>query len=253
MKTETDHISDSDKAIHDTDIVSKIDVESGSIDISDDWDYYETVFIDSDKLNVSSGEGNINLTLMDNNIDIIIQTSGKRPGGVGYKGFADGDPEYNVDITIREEEVYASVTTYDWMYNIVPTNVVVDGKIVHLVTGYDILDTRTIEENYPVDPLTFEIINEDKVEHDFAIEVYDPYHDLIFNESYSLQPGETIQSPEISKEPGMHRYVYTLDNNETFTENARVERLAELGSSQRVSFIFIDDPEHQMMISIEQA
>lgn len=234
-------------------IISKIDVESDFIEVSDDWDSYETVLIDSEKLNVSACEGNINLTLMDKNIDIIIQTSGERTDSTWYKGFADGNPDHNVDIIIREEGVYASVTVYDRMYNIFPTDIVTDEKIVHLVSVYDIMDTRALEEDHPIDPLTFEIINEDNVEHDLAIEVYDPYRNLIFNESYSLQPGETIQSPEISKEPGLHRYVYTLDNDETFTENARVERLANLGSSQRVSFIFIDDPEHQMMISTEQA
>ncbi|WP_143072293.1 hypothetical protein [Methanolobus profundi] len=250
---DTNSISRVDDTEQNSGIISKVDIESGLIEVSDDWDSYETVLISSEKLNVSAWEGNINLTLMDKNIDIMIQTSGERTDSIWYKGFADGNPDNNVDISIRDEGVYASITTYDRMYNIFPTDIVTDGETVHLVSAYNILDTRALEEKYPIDPLTFEVINEDNVEHDFAIEVYDPYRNLIFNESYSLQPGETIQSPEISKELGLHRYVYTLDNDEKFTENARVERLSELGSSQRVSFIFIDDPEIQMAIRTEQA
>ena len=181
-------------------------------------------------------------------IDIIIQKSDERPGGVWYKGFAEGHPNYNVDISIRGNKVYGSVTTYGRDYNIYPTDVVIDGEIVHLVVASDILDTRFIEEKYPIDPLTFEIVNEDNIMHDFAIEVYDPYNNLIFDETYSLQPGETIQSPEISKQLGLHLYVYKLDTNETFTLHARVSREANLGSSEKVSFIFVNDTEHPMLI-----
>ncbi|WP_407282951.1 hypothetical protein V7O61_01675 [Methanolobus sp. WCC1] len=236
-----------------TGIVSKVDVDAVSTKLPEDLDYNETVIIDTEKLNKSAKEGNINLTLMNKNIDIIIQSSGERKNGIGYKGFSQGNPDYSVDITIREKEVYASITTYDTGYNIMPTDVMVNGEIVHTIVAVDIMDTRLIEDKYPVDPLTFEINNEDTTEHEFSIEVYNPYGDLIFNESYSLNPGENIQSPEISEELGLHHYVYTLDNKDTFTLDVSVERSAGLSSSQKASFIFIDDPEHQMAISIEQA
>ncbi|WP_406661956.1 hypothetical protein V7O66_05435 [Methanolobus sp. ZRKC3] len=236
-----------------TGIISKVYVGNASIEVSDDWNYHETVLIDYDELMGSADNGTLQITLLGEDIDIVIQDSSERRGKIWYKGFVAGSPEYNVDISIGDNEVRGSISTYDMGYNIVPTDVVINGQTIHLVVASDILDTRSMEKNYPIDPLTFEVINEDSIGHKFAVEVYDPYSNLIFNETYSLQPGETILSPEVSEQLGRHRYGYTLDNNETFALNAMVERAAELGSSEKVSFIFVNDPKHSMLISIEQA
>ncbi|SDF51129.1 hypothetical protein SAMN04488589_0743 [Methanolobus vulcani] len=233
-----------------TGIVSKVDVGSVSIKLPEDWDYNETVIIDTEKLNAFARNGTLNIALMDEDIDIVIQVIDDRDQDViRYKGFAQENPDYNVDMSLRGEEVYASITTYDRMYSIFPTDVVADGKTVHYVAVYDITDSRSELEKYSVDPLTFDIINEDSLNHEFSVEVFDPYNKSIFNESYLLNPGETIQSPEISEQLGLHHYVYSLDNGESFVLYVRVERAANLGSSEKASFEITNDPANQLLVS----
>lgn len=241
-----------DGSEHETSIISEVDVGSAPIEVSDDWDQYETVLVDYDELMASANNGTLNITLLGEDININIQQTSENRGKVWYKGYVVGFPEYNVDISIGENEVRGSITTYDMMYNIEPTDVVIDGKTVHLVVAADISDLRLMEKSYPIDPLTFEVINEDNIRHEFAVQVYDPHGNRIFNESYSLQPGNEIHSPEISEVLGRHRYVYTLDNGKPSTLYASVERAAELSSSQKVSFLFVDGPD-KMLIGIAQA
>lgn len=231
-------------------IVSEIDVGAVSTIISEDWDYNETVIIDTEKLNAFARNGTLNITLMNEDIDIALQViDDSSPDVIRYKGFAQGNPDYNVDISIRGEEVYGSVTTYDRMYDIFPTDIVADGKTVHYVAVYDITDSRTEDEKYPVDPLTFEIINKDIIEHNFSIEAFDPYNKSIFNESYLLNPGETIQSPEISEQLGLHHYAYSLDNGESFVIYVEVGRAANLGSSEKASFEITNDTANPLLVS----
>lgn len=232
-----------------TGIVSKVDVDAVSTKLPEDLDYNETVIIDTEKLNNSAKEGNINLTLMNKNIDIIIQKSTERKDRIWYKGFTKENPDYNVDITIRGDEVYGSIDTYDKGYTIFPTNVVVEGEIIHVVIISDILNSRLELEKYPVDPLTFDIINEDSLNHEFAVEVFDPYNKSIFKESYSLQPGETMNSPEVSKQLGLHHYVYSLDNGESFVLYVRVGRSTNMGSSEKASFEITNDITNPLLVS----
>jgi hypothetical protein len=232
-----------------TGIVSKVEVGAVSTKIPEDLDYNETVIIDTEKLNNSAKDGTINLILNDENIEIIVQKSGERNDGIWYKGFTKENPDYNVDITIRGDEVYGSIDTYDKGYTIFPTKVVVDGEIIHVVTISDILNSRLELEKYPVDPLTFEIINGDNLNHEFAIEVFDPYNKSIFKESYSLQPGETMNSPEVSEQLGLHHYVYSLDNGESLVLYVRVGRSSNLGSSEKASFEITNDTTNPLLVS----
>ncbi|WMW24134.1 hypothetical protein RE474_08490 [Methanolobus sediminis] len=233
-----------------TGIVSKVDVGAVSLKLPEDWDYNETVTIDTEKLNSFARNGTLNIVLMNEDIDIVIQVVDDSDQDViRYKGFAQENPDYNVDMSLRGEEVYASITTYDKMYNIFPTDVVTNGKTVHYVAVYDIIDSRSEMEKYPIDPLTFDIINEDSLNHEFAVEVFDPYNKSIFNETYLLNPGETIQSPEISEQLGLHHYVYSLDNGEAFVLYVRVERATNLGSSEKVSFEITNDPANPLLVS----
>ncbi|WP_292466982.1 hypothetical protein [Methanolobus sp.] len=148
---------------------------------------------------------------MNKDIDIIIHSmEDSDPDVVRYKGFVTNSPDYNLDMSLRGEEIYGSVTNYERKYNIFPIDVVVDGKIIHYVAVYDIVNSRMEEEKYPVDPLNFGILNEDSIKHDFSVEVFDPYNKSIFKESYSIEPDEKIESLDISEELELHRYVYTL-------------------------------------------
>jgi hypothetical protein len=119
------------------------------------------------------------------------------------------------------------------------------------MTDYEKEEQR--HEQYPIDPLTFEISNEDSLDHNISIEIFDPSNVAIFYENYSISPGEIIASPEISEILGKHRYVVTLDNDYSFEQSATVARSTGLGSSEKLYFNIINDSEYPVLVGIEIA
>lgn len=220
-------------------------------DVQSHWDAYEAVAVNEDRLRQSLESGSFSLRLMDEDIGIIITESDKADGY--YRGYANGVAANDVEFYCGDDlcSCYVDLGTYS--YQIAPTWEMDGNEMVYVLFMKDYDKEKQRHEQYPIDPLTFEISNEDSLKHNISIEIFDPSDVLIFSENYSISPGEVIISPEISKVLGMHQYLVILDNDYRFEESATVARSTGLGSSEKLYFNFINHSEYPMEVGIEIA
>ncbi|WMW24731.1 hypothetical protein RE474_11665 [Methanolobus sediminis] len=220
-------------------------------DVQAHWDEYKAVTVNVDKLRQALDSGNLSLRLLDEDVNIIIFESDKADGY--YRGYANGVAANEAEFYCGEDTCHCYVDLGTHSYHIVLTGELVGNEIIYVLYMTDYEKEKQRHEQYPIDPLTFEISNEDSLEHNISIEIFDPSNSLIFSENYSISPGEIIASPDISEVLGTHRYVVTLDGDYSFERSATVARAAELGSSEKLYFNFINNSESPMEVAVAMA
>lgn len=75
----------------------------------------------------------------------------------------------------------------------------------------------------PIEPLRFSIHNSDINKHTVTVEIFDSNNNLLFKETYVVNPREPISSPEITKKKGEYIFKVTLDSNIEKTYNAKID------------------------------
>ena len=214
-------------------------------------DEYKAVTVNVDKLGEALDSGNFSLKLLDENVDIIIFESKKEEGY--YRGYANDVAANQAEFYCGEDSCHCYVDLGTRSYHIVNTGELVGNEMIYVVYMTDYKKEEQRHKQYPIDPLTFEISNEDTLKHNISIEVFDPSNSLIFSEDYSISPGEVIVSPKVSEVLGKHRYVVVLDGDYEFEESATVARSTGLGSSEKLYFNFINNSEYPMEVGVEVA
>ncbi|ETA66962.1 hypothetical protein MettiDRAFT_0367 [Methanolobus tindarius DSM 2278] len=232
-------------------IINDVDYTIAEEDAQAHWDEYKAVTVNVDNLRQALDNGNLSLKLLDEDVSIIIFESDKADGY--YRGYANGVAANQAEFSFGENAFSCYVDLGTHSYQIAPSWDIVDNKMIYAVYMTDYKKEEQRHEEYPIDPLTFEISNEDNLKHNISIEVFNPSSSLIFSEEYSISPGEVIVSPDISEFLGKHRYVVVLDGDYEFEESATVARSTGLGSSEKLYFNFINNSEYPMEVGIEVA
>ncbi|TQD26121.1 hypothetical protein [Methanolobus vulcani] len=232
-------------------IISDIDYTIDEEDVQSHWDEYKAVTVNVDKLRQSLDSGNFSLRLLDEDVHIIIFKSNKADGY--YRGYANGVAANQAEFYCGEDTCHCYIDLGTYSYHIVNTGELVGNENMYVLYMTDYEKEEQRHEQYPIDPLTFEISNEDSLDHNISIEIFDPSNSLIFSENYSISPGEIIASPEISEIPGKHRYVVVLDGDYSFEQSATVARSTGLGSSEKLYFNIVNDSEYPVLVGIEIA
>jgi hypothetical protein len=130
--------SNSGNISNDQDLVQKIDYNSSYFDVQEDWDGFEAIIIDIDKFRKAVDSGNVNLRLMGKEFEIKIQEKSRLEGEneYFYTGPIVGINQSRSDFYVGKDSLGGSVEpgeTWKVTYNIAPTDVRYDGKIVHVV------------------------------------------------------------------------------------------------------------------------
>jgi hypothetical protein len=215
------------------------------------WDEYKAVTVNPDNLRQALDSGNFSLRLLDEDVNIIIFESKKKDGY--YRGYANGVAANEAEFYCGEDSCHCYVDLGTHSYHVVNTGEMNDNEMVYVLYMTDYGKEEQRHEQYPIDPLTYEISNEDSLEHNISIELFDPSNSLIFSENYSLSPNEIISSPELSEVLGKHRYVVILDGDYKLEESAAVARSTGLGSSEKLYFNIVNDSEYPVEVGIEIA
>jgi hypothetical protein len=215
------------------------------------WDEYKAVTVNVDKLGEALDSKHFSLKLLEEDVKISITQSNKE--GIFYRGYANEVAANEAEFSFGGNAFSCYIDLGTRSYQLSPTGKIVDNETIYVLYMTDYEKRKHRYEEYPIDPLTFEISNEDTLEHNISIEIFDPSNVAIFNENYTISPGEEIVSPDISEVLGKHRYVVILDGNYTFEESATVARKAELVSSEKLYFNFINNSEYPMEVGIEVA
>lgn len=231
-------------------IITKVDYDLGYV--QPHWDDYETVTLNEDKLRQSLESGSVSLNLLGENVDITI-TEYENKNYDYYKGSVNGIKSNDAEFYIEEETCSCYVSLGTHYYQIAPTEKIIGNEMIYVLYMTDREKEVQRIEQYPIDPLTFEISNEDYIEHDISIEIFNPSNVSIFRENYSISPGETINSPEVSKVLGTYRYVVILDDDYKLEQTASVARATGLGSSEKLYFNLINDSEYPIDMAIAVA
>ena len=239
------NFSDKNEIITDVDYI--IDEE----DVQAHWDEYKTVTVNVDRLRESLENGNVKLSLINEDVEIIITESEISNGY--YRGYVNGVAANEAEFYQSENTCSCYVDLGTHSYQIAPIREMDSNEVIYVLYMIDYEKDKLRHEQYPIDPLTFEISNEDSLNHNISIEIFDPSNSLIFYENYSISPGEIIVSPEVSEVLGQHRYVVILDGDYRFEEFATVARAAELGSSEKLYFNFINNSEYPMEVAVTMA
>lgn len=238
-------------------IIKKIEIDSSFLEVSEDWDDFELVIVDTDKLKKSAANGSVDLRVMGEDFEVEIREASKLRGenSYFYTGPIVGSERGRADLYVVGERLSGSVEPgepWNVTYNIAPTYEKYDGKTVHVVFMVDWEKERErLEQN--IDPLQFFLQNSDSDEHAISIEIFDFNNKSIFKETYTLSPGDEVSSPEITAELGMHRYEIILDDDIAFEQKARVDYASELSSSEKLYINIVDDPDYPVEIGIEVA
>lgn len=240
-------------------IIQKIDINNSSfLEGSEEWDGYETVIVDTDKLRKAAENGNVTLKVMGEDFEVEIQEKARLKGenAYYYTGSIVGSKQGRADLYVDGENLSGSVEPgepWNVTYNIAHTDERYDGKIVHVVFMIDWEKERERLEQLGIDPLQFFLINSDSREHVMSIEILDFNNKSVFKESYTMNPGDEISSPKIDAELGQYRYEIILDNSSTFEQKVQADYATNLCSSEKLHINLTDNPEYPMEIMIEVA
>jgi hypothetical protein len=215
------------------------------------WDEYKAVTVNLGNLRQALDSGNFSLRLLDEDVEIIIFESDKQDGY--YRGYANGVAANEAEFYCGKVSSHCYVDLGTHSYHIANTGEMNGNEMVYVLYMTDYEKEEQRHEQYPIDPLTFEISNEDSLGHNISIEIFDPSNSLIFSENYSISPGEIISSPEVSEVLGTHRYVVTLDGDYSFEQSSTVARSTGLGSSEKLYFNIVNDSEYPVEVGIEIA
>lgn len=250
----------------DRDIIQKIEVNDSSfLEVSEYWDGYETIIVDTDKLRKAADGGHVTLRLMGEDFEVRIQEASRLTGENGestyyYTGPVVGNKQSRADLYVEEDIFYGSVelgeprnVTYNIAAHTNERYYGKNGKIVHVVFVIDWEKEKERLEQAGIDPLQFFLRNSDSKKHLISIEIFDFNNKSVFKETYTMDPGDEISSPEIDAELGQYRYEIILDNRLTFEQKVQANHATNLCSSEKLHINLIDHPEYPMEIGIEIA
>jgi len=244
--------SSNESAQNEGDIIQKIEINNSSfLEGSEDWDGFETVIVDIDKLRKAADDGNVTLNIMGENFEVEIREKSRLEGENSY--FYTGpivgskDKDSRADLYVGEESLGGSVEPgepWNVTYNIAPTDQRYDGKIIHVVFMQDWAKEKERLEKAGIDPLQFFLINNDSRKHVMSIEIFDFNNKSVFKENYTINPGDEISSPKIDAERGKYRYEIILDNELTYEAKVQAGYVANLGGSEKLHLTIRDDPDN---------
>lgn len=165
----------------DNDIIQKIEVNNSNFfEVSEDWDGFEAVVINTDKLRKDADKGNVTLKLMGENFKIRIQDVSRKSSENGYyyyyTGHIIGSKQGKADLYIDGEYLYGSVEPgepWNVTYNIAHTDKRYNGKIVQVIFMQDWEKEKERMEKKGIDPLRFSLTNSDSKKHVMSIEIFD--------------------------------------------------------------------------------
>ncbi|AKB79378.1 hypothetical protein MSHOH_2895 [Methanosarcina horonobensis HB-1 = JCM 15518] len=236
----------------DGDIFQKIEVNNSSfLEVQEDWDGFEIIIVDIDKLRKAADDGNLTLNVMGENFEVEIKEKSRLEGENAY--FYTGpilgskDKDSRADLYVGEESLGGSVEPgepWNVTYNIAPTDKRYNGKIVHVVFMQDWEKQRERLEQAGIDPLQFFLINNDSRKHVMSIEIFDFNNKSVFKENYTINPGDEISSPKIDAELGKYRYEIILDNELTYEAKVHAGFASNLGGSEKLHLTIRDDPDN---------
>ncbi|MDK2947905.1 MAG: hypothetical protein PWQ63_1065 [Methanolobus sp.] len=229
-------------------IINDADYMIAEEDVQAHWDEYKAVTVDVDRLRESLDSGNFSLMLLDEDVNIMIFKSDKTEGY--YRGYANGVAANEAEFYCGDNLCSCYVDFGTHFYHISPTGDTAGNETIYVLYMTDYEKDKQRHYQYPIDPLTFEISNEDSLGHNISIKIFDPSNSLIFSENYSISPDEIIVSPDISEVLGRHRYVVILDDDHRFEEFATVARAAELVSSEKLYFNIVNNSESPMDVAV---
>ncbi|MCC4766157.1 hypothetical protein FXW07_05890 [Methanosarcina sp. DH1] len=244
----------------DKEIIQKIEVNNSNFfEVSEDWDGFEAVVIDTDEFRKDADKGNVTLKLMGENFKIRIQKASRINGEneyYYYTGQIIGSKEGTSDLYVDGEYLYGSVEPgepWNVTYNIAHTDKRYNGKIVHVIFMQDWEKEKERLEKMEIDPLQFFLTNSDFKKHVMSIEIFDFNNKSVFKENYTIDPEEKISSPKINAEMGQYRYEMILDNKFTFEQKIQADYAADVSSSETLDIYISDDPENPVTFGITVA
>ncbi len=243
------------------DIIQKIGVNNSNFfEVSEDWDGFEAVVINTDKLRKDVDKGNVTLKLMGENFKIRIQDVSRKSGENGYyyyyTGHITGSKEGRSDLYVEGDYLGGSVEPgepWNVTYNIAHTDKRYNGKIVHVIFMQDWEKEKERMEKRGIDPLQFFLTNSDSKKHVMSIEIFDFNNKSVFKENYTMNPGDTISSPKINAELGQYRYEIILDNKFTFEQKVQAGYAGNLGGSEKLHLNIRGDPDNPIEFTREIA
>lgn len=240
-------------------IIQKIEVNNSSfLEGSEEWDGFETVIVDTDKLRKAADTGNVTLNIMGEDFEVEIQEKSRLKGEnvYYYTGSIAGSKEGRTDLYVGEENLSGSVEPgepWNVTYNIAHTDERYDREVVHVVFMIDWEKERERIEKLGIDPLQFFLKNSDSREHVMSIEIFDFNNKSVFKETYTIAPGDEITSPKIDAELGQYRYEIVLDNSSTFEQRVTANYAANLGGSEKPYIYITGDPDNPLAFGVEVA
>ena len=242
----------------DNDIIQKIEVNNSNfLEFSKDWDGFETVTIDIDKLRKAADSGHVILRLMGEEYEVKIQEASKNTETeYFYTGPVVGNNESKADLYLQENSFCGSVglgKPRNVTYNIRPTDEKYNGETVYIVFMQGWEKEKQRLEKMEIDPLQFFLINNDSKKHVMSIEIFDFNNKSVFKENYTMDPEEQISSPKINAELGQYRHEIILDNKFTFEQKIKADYAADVNSSEILYIYVSDDPENPVTLGIAVA
>lgn len=251
--------SSNESAQNEGDIIQKIEVNNSSfLEVPEDWDGFEIVIVDIDKLRKAVDDGNVTLNIMGENFEVEIREKSRleEENIYFYTGPIVGskDKDSRADLYVGEESLGGSVEPgepWNVTYNIAPTDKRYNGKIVHVVFMQDWEKQRERLEQAGIDPLQFFLINSDTRKHVMSIEILDFNNKSVFKKTYTVNPGDEISSPKIEAEMGQYRYEIVLDNELTYEEKVQTGYAANLSSSEKLYIYITGDLDNPLAFGIE--
>jgi hypothetical protein len=250
--------SSNKSAQNEGDIIQKIEINNSSfLEVPEDWDGFETVIVDIDKLRKAADDGNVTLNIMGENFEVEIKEKSRLEGENAY--FYTGpivgskDKDSRADLYVGEESLGGSVEPgepWNVTYNIAPTDERYNGKIVHVVFMQDWEKQKERLEKAGIDPLQFFLINSDSRKHVISIEIFDFNNKSVFKENYTINPGNEISSPTVDSELGQYRYEIILDNRSIYEEKVQTGYATNLGGSEKLYIHITEDPDNPLIFGV---
>lgn len=245
----------SNSFLGDKSIIKKIENNSSYFEVSEDWDGFETVTVDTDKLREDANEGNLTLKLMGEDFKIQIKEKARLQGenAYFYTGHVIGNKESRADLYVDGDFLSGSLELGEprnITYNIATTNETYDERRVHVVFLIDWEKEIKRLEQKGIDPLQFSLINNDSRKHVISIELFDFNNKSTFKETYTINSGEVISSPKIDAELGEYRYQIILEKKLILEQKVRTGYAANLSSSEKLYIYITDDPDNPVTFGI---
>ncbi|HWQ49424.1 MAG TPA: hypothetical protein VN414_10850 [Methanosarcina sp.] len=241
------------------DIIQKIEVNNSNFfEVSEDWDGFEAVVINTDKLRKDADKGNVTIKVMGEDFNIEVKEKSRIEGEntYFYTGSITGTKEGRSDLYVGGECLGGSIEPgepWNVTYNIVHTDERYNGKVVHVIFMQDWEKQWKRLEKMGIDPLQFSLRNSDSKKHGMSIEIFDFNNKSVFKEKYTMNPGDTISSPKINAELGQYKYEIILDNKFTFEQKVQAGYAGNLGGSTKLHLNIRGDPNNPIEFVSEMA